>query len=154
MNDIDQDQLITQVAHDVVAQMAPQELSLFPTISEAYFKNPRKMREGQAGKEEMLGFGMEAVSVVLMSPIVLTIVDDVIQALAQGVTESGIVRKLLQKLHLVKRETEKISMPLSPEQMRQVHQLTIVKARQFKLSESQAQLLADSLVGRLALANT
>src|SRR5438874_338517 len=109
MNDIDQDQLITQVAHDVVAQMVPQELPLFPTISEAYFKNPRKMREGQEGKEEMLGFGMEVVSAALMSPIVLAIVNDVVQALAQEVTELGIVRKLLQKLHLVKRETKKVS---------------------------------------------
>ncbi len=154
MGDIDQTQLIPQVAHDVVAQIAPQELSLFPAISEAYFKNPRKMRKGQVGGEEMLGFGIEVVSTALMSPIVLAIVNDIVQALAQEATKSGIVRKLLQKLHLVKKETKKIATPLSPEQIRQVHQLAMVKARQFKLSDSQAQLLADSLIGRLALANT
>jgi hypothetical protein len=153
MDAIDQDQLITQVARVVVTQIAPQELSIFSDICEAYFKNPNKMHVGQAGAEETLGFGLESVSTVVMSPIILSIVNNVVQVLAQEVAESGIVKRLLQKLHLVKKEKKKISLPLSPEQIRQVHQLTMVKARQFKLSESQAQLLADSLIGNLALAN-
>ena len=153
MSEIDQDQFIASIAHDVVAQIAPKELSLFPTLSEAYFKNPRQMLKGQEGKEELLGFGIEVVSVVVMSPIVLTIVNSVVQTLTQEVTDSGVVRKLLEKLHIVKKRTGKLSTPFSTEQIKQVHQLTILKARQFKLSEAQAQQLADSLVGRLVLAN-
>ena len=153
MSEIDQDQFIASIAHDVVAQIAPQELPLFPTLSEAYFKNPRQMLKGQEGKEEPLGFGIEVVSAFLMSPFVLAIVNDVVQALTQEVKESGAVRKLLEKLHIVKKRAGKLITPFSPEQMEQVHQVTILKARQFKLSDAQAQLLADALVGRLVLAN-
>jgi hypothetical protein len=153
MSEIDRDQFIDSVAHDVVAQIAPQELSLFPTISEAYFKNPHQMRKGQEVKDELLGFGMETVSAVLMSPFVLAIVNDIVQALTQEVADSGVVRKLLEKLHLVKKRTGKFTTPFSHDQMEQVHHMAILKAKQFKLSQEQAELLADSLVGRLALAN-
>src|SRR5205085_8894914 len=118
MSEIDQDQFIASIAHDVVTQIAPQELSLFPTLSEAYFKNPRQMLKGQEGKEELLGFGIEAVSAVLMSPIVLAIVNDVVQTLTQEVTHSSVIRKLLEKLHIVKRRTGKLTTPFSSEQIK------------------------------------
>jgi hypothetical protein len=153
MSEIDQNQFIASIAHDVVAQIAPQELPLFPALSEAYFKNPHQMHKGQEGKDELLGFGMETVSAVLMSPFVLAIVNDVVQALTQEVTDSGAVRKLLEKLHILKKSPGKVITPFSLAQMEQVHQTALLKAQQFKLSDTQAELLADALVGRLVLAN-
>jgi hypothetical protein len=76
MPDITQNQLVADIAHDVVAQIAPQELPFFSVTTEAYFKNPNKMRQEQAGKDEMLGFG--AGEIAAFSPIIITIVDDVL----------------------------------------------------------------------------
>ncbi len=155
MSEVAQNQLVADIARDLVAQTAPQELPLFQATSEAYFKNPNKLLKGQAGKDEMLGFGVETVSVILMSPIVLTIVDEVVKVITGKVADSGIIRKILKKLGLVKEKEEKVTLPLSltREQMQKVHELAFERALQFKLSKSQAELLADSLVGRLALAN-
>ena len=76
MPDITQNQLVADIAHDVVAQIAPQELPFFSVTTEAYFKNPNKMRQEQVGKDEMLGFG--AGEIAAFSPIIITIVDDVL----------------------------------------------------------------------------
>lgn len=71
MTDVAQKELIASIARDLIAQTAPQELPLFRTTSEAYFKNPEKMLKGQAGKDEALGFGvMETASAIMASPIV------------------------------------------------------------------------------------
>lgn len=155
MGEVARNQFVAGIARDLIAQTAPQELPLFQATSEAYFENPSKMLKGQTGKEEMLGFGLETVSAVLLSPIVLTIVDEVVKVITDKIADAGIIRKLLKKLGLVKEKEKKVALPLSltHEQMQKVHELTVEKALQFKLSKSQAQLLADSLIGRLALAD-
>ena len=50
MTDTAQQQLITDIARDVITQTAPHELPLFRASSEAYFKNPEKFLNGEAGK--------------------------------------------------------------------------------------------------------
>src|SRR5437660_8088092 len=113
MTEITQNQLTTNVAHNLIAQIAPQELPIFQVTSEAYFKNPDKMLKGQQGKDEMLGFGFELASAILMSPIVLAIVDDVVKVIVgevipNEIKESGIVGKMFKKLHPDKEKDKKV----------------------------------------------
>lgn len=154
MADTTQNQLVADIAHDVVAQMAPQELPFFSVTIEAYFKNPNKMRQEQAGKDETLGFGAE--DIAALSPIIITIVADVLhfilgEVIPQVIKESDIVSKIFKKA-----KDKQVTLPLSltPEQLRLVHEQALKSAMQFKqLSRAQADQLATSLVGRLALAN-
>ena len=156
MPDIDADQLMIDIARDLVTRTSPQELPFFEETSEAYLANPSRMLKGQEGQEEALGFDVvSAASTFLITPAVLAVVDEVMRKIADKVTESGAVSKVLQKLHLTRKTPAKVTLPLglTPEQMRQVHETAREKARQCNLPEAQAELLADSLVGKLAMMN-
>ncbi len=153
MGNISEHQLIEQMANGIVAEIAPQELATFQVISEAYFKNSSKMRKGLSGKEEILGLDIVSASSLLLSPIILTIVDTIVKSLSEKVAESGFFKRLLVKLHLAKKEEKKVTLPLSltPAQLREVREQAISQAMQFKLPQKQAELLADSLIGKLSL---
>ncbi len=152
MSIVNRNQLVDDLGSDLVARFAHQEMDLFRATSEAYFKNPAKMLKQGTSKDESLGFGVvEVSSAILMSPIILKIVDEAIKSIVEEVKETGIIKKLLKKIGVVKDEEKKVQLPLAPEQMRQVHDTALKTALQFNLTEPQARLLADSLVGRLAL---
>jgi len=67
-----QNQLVADLARDMVAEIAPQELPTFRAQSEAYFKDPERALKGQAGKDDMLGFGVGA-AVTFLTPVVLAV---------------------------------------------------------------------------------
>ena len=153
MGNINEHQLMAQIASGIVAELAPQELPTFSDIGEAYFKNPEKMRKGLSGKEEILGLDIVGTTSLILSPIVLAIVDTIIKSLSEEVAESSFLKRLLVKLHLAKKEEKKVRLPLSltPAQLREVREKAVAQAIQFKLPKKQAELLADSLIGKLSL---
>src|SRR5579859_1040144 len=101
-------QLIADVARDIISQTAPQELPLFRMTSAEYFKNPDKALRNQASKDKILGFGT-AEMVSLLSPIVLTVVTEVVTFLTlevkQAVADKSAslitdrVKKLFKEFH-------------------------------------------------------
>jgi hypothetical protein len=166
-------QLVTDLSRDLVAQIAPEELPLFRTISEEYSKNPARTLRVHQGKDEDLGFGLSEAT-VLVTPIVLDVVKAVIKYLVGEIkksiqkespeaTESRI--KLLFKKFAISKDKREPKPPvetapsqplqqppgLTTEQLRQVHRLAFEKARQLSLTENQAGLLADSIVGSLTI---
>jgi hypothetical protein len=150
MTDAAQNQLIASIARDLVAQTAPQELPLFQATSEAYFKNPQKLLRSQSGKDEMLGFGVvDTMSVVMASPIILNIVNDVVTVLIGEARDAGFFKRLFGKSRSTDEPT-KGPRPLTREMMQQMYQVALEKGRQFQLSEAQAAQLADSLVAKIA----
>jgi hypothetical protein len=157
---VQQDQLVTEVARDQVEQIAPQEAPIFPLLSEAYFQDPEKAHQRQGGKDEMLGFAVEA-GVVLLTPIVMTVTREVVEFVA-GVVMTSVqtqssslvdefVKKMFKKFRREgEAKGEKLPPPLTREQIGRVREIALEKARQLKLAPDQAALLADSLVGSLA----
>ena len=75
----DQDTLMLDLARDVVAQTAPQELPLFQATSAAFIENPP--RRGKQG-EDLLGFGVGEAA-VFVTPVVLAIAKEVIAYLIE-----------------------------------------------------------------------
>jgi len=73
-----QDQLVSELARNLVANTAPQELPLFRPVSEAYFKDPDGTLKGQPGKDETLGFGVGEAA-TFITPIVLAVMTDVLK---------------------------------------------------------------------------
>ncbi len=161
MTDIEDKDLITELARDVVSQIAPQELPLFRANSEAYFKDPEKVLQSQAAKDEMLGFGAGD-AVVLLTPIVLATLDEVVKFVVEEVKKSvqgegaariqQAIKALFKKFRQPEADDKKKPAPLTPEQLVQVRRIAFNKARQLKLSEERAKLLADAVVGSLATA--
>jgi hypothetical protein len=151
--------IIAEMSRDVVAEVAPDELPLFGMNSTAYFKNPKKALESREGQDDTLGFGIELV-VPLLTPIVLAVVTDVINHLEQTLSShlaSGAEGAISGRLRSVfKRPDGGAAAPaqLSPAQLAEVRDIAFRKARQLKLPETQAAMLADSVVGGLVVPKT
>jgi hypothetical protein len=154
--DVEQEQLIAELAQEQVQRVAPQELPLYRATSKAYFENPEKMVEGQ--QDRMLGFGAE-IGVAFLTPVVLSVTTEVFKFLADEVRKSvaaecsgvihDLVKKMFKRFYPTGSEAAQTPPPLTSEQVTQVRRLAFDKARQLNVSEAQAGLLADSLIGSL-----
>ena len=160
MTDKTEAQLIAELARDLISQTVPQELPLFRANSEAFFTNPEKLLAGQKGKEEMLGFGVGE-AITMMSPAILMITSEIVKFLIEELKKtvkdessalvSETVKKMFKKFR-PEENKENSPAPLTPEQLAQVRELALKKARHLKLSDARCKLLADALVGSLAVA--
>lgn len=159
MVEIARKQLVTDIARDVIAQIAPQECPLFSVTCEAYFTNPDQLLKDQRGKDEMLGFGIDTTAAIFLSPIVLAIANGIIQSLTEDVIPEktkGIINKIF-KTKRTKKEMDKqgtLSLSYTKDQLQQIREEIVRKVqRQSKCSKSQAEEIADAVVGRLFLMN-
>jgi hypothetical protein len=164
-----EDALVAELARAAVTQAAPEELPLFPATSEAYFDDPDSLDRG-GGKDELLGFGVEA-ALVLVTPVALSVARDVLNFVIEQVrgharaAGTDAIDRLADRV--LGRGGEKAAEPtaaaepgagdppepeLTDEQLEQVRALAVEKARLLKLPPEKARLLADSLVGSLAIA--
>jgi hypothetical protein len=153
-----ENQLIAELAREQVAKIAPQELPLFRTTSEAYFENPERTLERASSRDEKLAFGGVEVGVAFLTPFVMPVAKEVVEFLVGEVKQylksesSGLIGEYVKKLFRKFRpaqEHEEMPPPLTLDQARRVRDRAYEKARELKLSEEQADLLADSLVGSL-----
>jgi len=159
-----EDALVAELARSAVTQAAPEELPLFRATSEAYFDDPESLDRG-GSKDELLGFGVEA-ALVLVTPVALSVARDVLNFVIEQVRgharEAGTnaIDRLAERV--LGRGGEKAAEPgaaadppeaeLTDEQLEQVRTLAVEKAQLLKLPPEKARLLADSLVGSLAIA--
>ena len=161
MPDKVQNQVITDIARDLVAHMAPQELPLLRATSEAYFKNPAKTLKGESARDDTLGFGTGS-EVILLTPVVLAVTSQVVDFLTQEVIKSikaespavigAMVRALFKKFRVTDKGDKDTKVPpLTSEQLKRVRTVAFNRAIQLKLPRTQAELLADSLLGSLAM---
>ena len=152
------DDLVAVLARATVERAAPEELPLFAPMSEAYLADPKALEPGK-GRDEMLGFGVEAAA-VLVTPVALQVARDVLGFLHEQLRErarehgEGAIDRIIARLVGKKDETAAAepAAELTDAQLEQVRALAFEKARSLKLSDSRAELLADSLVGSLATA--
>lgn len=150
------DQMAAEFGRDFVARAAPQELPLYRALSQSYLSNPDNPAKAARGKDEMLGFGM-AETVTYLTPILLPVLSSVFKFLADELRDSihdqHLVGDLLKKV-MGKPQTANVpdaGPSLTREQLAQVRKLAFDGARELKLEDTQASLLADSIVGRLAI---
>lgn len=152
------DEFVTQVARDLVAGVAPEELPLFGVTSAVYLEDPKGALKASGEREEMLGFGVGE-AVVLLTPIALAVSADVLRYLRDQMSKSmasqasGVIDDLVSRLFKrvrAEKPNDDHPPPLSREQLVEVRRLAFEKARAMRLSKERADLLADSMVGSLA----
>ncbi|MFC6082499.1 hypothetical protein [Sphaerisporangium aureirubrum] len=151
----DQD-LVRQVARDVVAVTAPEELPLVRPMADEFFRGGR----GPArGKEDLLGFGVDT-AVVLLTPVVLPVIAFVLDALGERLAEAAVDRGAEQArrvLRAVLRRGTAAELaaagdpaPLTGAQLDTVRATAYEKACQLGLEAPKADLLADAVRGALS----
>ena len=168
-----EDALVAQLARSAVSQAAPEELPLFRATSEAYFEDPESL-ERTGSRDEMLGFGVDA-ALVLVTPVALAVARDVLHFVVAQIRTQASEHGKDAFDRLADRMLGRGSEPgsgaatespapteagpaepepseLTDEQLEQVRELALEKAKQLKLAPDKAELLADSLVGSLASA--
>ena len=149
--------LVSEVARSLVAAAAPAELPLFRATRDAYFRDPQGVLQPRPGKEEMLGFGVEA-EVMLLTPAILEATRSVLRFLVSQLQSeaesqaSDAIRDRLRRLLNRDAKTEPPGPGLSHEQLAQVREIAFQTGRRAQLPEREATLLADAMIGRLALA--
>lgn len=166
-------QLITEIAREQVAALAPQELPLFRTTSQSFFERPGAL-EGRGSGGDVLGFGVGG-AVTFITPIVLAIIVEVVTFLVAELKKqlqlesstaiAALVKRLFKRFSGEEGTTGRgaprdgakqpgeASLPgLSQQQVERVRALVLERGRALNLSEAQAELLADSLAGGLVRA--
>jgi len=167
-----ENQLIAELSRRVVADVAPEEWRAFNAISEAYFKNPEKALKGESGEDELLGWGLAEIS-ILLTPIILELVKEVLKDLLKDSVKDSIKKNsptLIEKLRIffrrlfganssrsVQPQYVQLLLPLSKgnslskEQLRQAHQRARESAIQLGVDVTKATLIADSVIASLQL---
>lgn len=147
--------LTVDLARDVLGDVAPEELPLFAVTSELYRRDPRAV-EAQAGSDDMLGFGADVIAA--MAPIVLSVAGEVVSTLlkqlrmaVEGESESA-VKALVRRMLRSDRSEAPSGAALTTQQLREVRDVALSRARALNVPEKDAQLLAEAMVGRLATA--
>jgi len=149
-----------QLAHDLVAELAPDELPLIDAAPGAFrVGNQRAVPRGRRQRDRALGYGIDG-TVALMTPVILLVITKVIDHLADQLGErvadrvGGAVRTRIRRVF---RRGKPAAAPLPPvpaaltaAQLGEVRTVAHDTARQAGLPEAKADLLADALVGRLA----
>lgn len=136
----------------MVAQTAPEELLVVAGLSDLDEDEVvRRLARGPRG-DEPLGFGM-AEAVVLVTPIVWTAVHEVVTRTTDAATDS-IGHRLRAAARRMLHRNKPPAPPLprfGPVELAEVRRRVLQLARESGLKPNRAELLADSVVGRLAL---
>jgi len=149
--------LISDIARDVLAELAPQEMPIFPAASRAYFANRDAALKQFRSKDYVLGFGMDPLAVFL-TPAVLYILSEVFEFLtdiAKKTIEAGlekeipeIVKAMFKKFH--SSETS-IGSVLTKEQIALIHGNILLAAKKLRLPADKARSLANTVTAQLVL---
>jgi hypothetical protein len=156
-------ELVTELAQLALEQVAPEELLLFDELAAEYFDDPERAVAGR--REEAVGFGLD---LALMTPYLLATVTAVVQFLVKTVAETAgedarpVVVRLVRRLYRKPEPAGPTPSEPSPAEpapavdvveRRRIHEVAVTNALKLGLSQEQADLLAASIVGSLAIAD-
>lgn len=155
--------LVRDLAKKLLRETAPEELPLLRPASERYFADPEKALRERRSQQEVLGFGGEAV-VALLTPIVLSVATDVLTEFATEIAKIGgsrgvaAIRAALRRLFRLEPSADETAPaeipPITREQLILVRQNAFDRAVMLDLPEAKASLLADAVVGSLAISES
>lgn len=152
---------LLDLARPAVARVEPDELPLLEATVAAARRPWVRWRASRS--EDMLGFGWDE-SIPAVSMAALGAAQAVLAYLGAQAGEAlreeastairdrlrGLLRR--RALRRAARRASVLDTPLAPEQLRQVRQIAVDKATALGLDRPRAELVADAIVGRLAVA--
>jgi hypothetical protein len=144
----DTDEIVGSIGRELVSRLAPEELPLYPSLGRQLHGAKRGRRKASSD-DQLLGFGA-AEAMTMLTPVILSFTSSFWKALvAEAANNSahGVVEYL--KAHLPGRHEAAAVPPLTPGQLQLVRTVAGREARRLDISEIQAGLLADAMVGVL-----
>ena len=145
----DTDEIVGSISRGLVSRLAPEELPLYPSL----VKQSQGAKRGRRGKassdDQLLGFGA-AEAVTMLTPVILSFTGSFWKALVAEAADNsahGVVQYV--KAHLLGRHEATAAPPLTPGQLQLVRTVAEREARRLDVSENQAGLFADAMVGVL-----
>lgn len=146
--------LTVALAAAVLERVSPEELEILDDEAASYFADPvAAVPHGR--RDEPLGFGLD---LTLVAPYALAVGTTVVDFLGSVVADEArdaarpAVIKLIQKFF---RRGPKVvtepSLALTSAQFAQVRQTALLRAEQLGLPRERAELLADAVIGSLAV---
>jgi hypothetical protein len=146
----DTDEIVGSVGRELVSQLAPEELPLYPALVSQF--QDAKGGRGRKGSsdDQLLGFGA-AEAVTMLTPVILSYTRDFWKALIEQAAQES-VHAVVEyvRAHLPGHHAAGDGPPqLTPDQLRLVRTVAEREARRLDMSGKRAGLLADAMVGVL-----
>jgi hypothetical protein len=155
---------VEQIAREVLREVAPEEEPLFPVAAERFRKDPN--RPPEVSGDQPLGFGPDVVATAIAG-LALWLTQQALTYLAglanpDETSERPVrarLRRLLARIPLLGRfyrdthVAQRPTQPISTAHLAQLRQVCRDKAIEVGLEPARAELLADAIVGRLAVAS-
>ena len=149
--------LVEELAQLVLEQAAPEELVIFDESAAEYFANPQRVLDPKR-RDEAVGFGLE---LAMVTPYVFAVVTSCFGFLLKTVAETAtseaakpaigdLLRRFVRRGPGAKPESD--AAVLSKDQAAGVREVAFGRAKDLGLSEEQARLLADAVLGGLNVA--
>jgi hypothetical protein len=149
--------LVEDLAREVIAEVAPEELDLFDELSQEYRANPQPPSQSGKALDDALGFGLGDVLIAstpaanAMIGVVVAFAGQIIISYAQDKGKDFVEETLKSLFKRGKKPTEPPPVQFSQDQLRQMRDAAESEARRFGLSEHEAQAMADALFRRMVL---
>jgi hypothetical protein len=143
------DEIVGSIGRELVGRLAPEELPLYPSLVRQFQGAERGVRGKASSDDQLLGFGA-AEAVTMLTPVILSFASNFWQALAAEAAQNSVHRVLEYiKAHLPVRDEAAAGPALSPGELQLVRTVAEREAHRLDISEAQAGLLADAMVGAL-----
>jgi len=149
--------LISDVARDVLSEVAPREVPIFAAVSRAYFADPASALRQSRAKDDVLGFGMETAA-ALFTPAVLFVLSEPFEYLtriAAKATADGLAKEIPELVKSMFRKLQS-SQPAAPslltrEDLAMIHRNILASAKKLHLPAEKAHSLANAVTAQLVL---
>ena len=142
------------VVRDVVAQVAPEELPVVVGLSRFGDQSVSRRLAKRAKHTERLGFGLDE-AVVLVTPVAWTALQEVVKRMAGSAADTLVGRLKAAARRVLRQKTHPQPLPrFGTLELAEVRRRVLEAAASSGVAEKRATLLADSVVGRLALIGT
>ena len=147
----DNDEIVGSLGRELVLHLAPEELPLYPSLV-SQFQSAKPGRKASSD-DQVLGFGV-AEAVAMLTPVILSFSRGFWQALLAEMAQDsvhGVVEYVKARLRGHGGAGAGEPPPLTPSQLQVVRTVAEREARRLDISEGQAGLLADAMVGVLSV---
>jgi hypothetical protein len=142
------EEIVGSLGRELVSGLAPEELPLYPSLL-TQFQGPRRARGGKkSSDDQLLGFGA-AEAMTMLTPVILSFTSSFWQALVAETAQSSVHGVLECVRARLPGHREAAEPPLTPHQLKLVRSVAEREARRLDISDGQAGLLADAMIGVL-----